>query len=108
GGLCGQCGGGRSLVVHFLSAHGAGHHLHGACNVVAPCAHLYAHPPAVAGWKQGGVPAKQALGGERLVVVLGGVEHHVHDAFHMAVCRGQCANVHPKPACDGGAHGVEV
>ena len=71
-------------------------------------AHLNAQPPAVADREQGGVPAKQALGRERLRVVLGGVQHHVHHAINMAIRRGERANGHAQPPGDAGAHGVQV
>lgn len=40
--------------------------------------------------------------------VLGGVEHHVHDAVHVPVRWRQGANVDAQAACHGGAHRVGV
>jgi hypothetical protein len=58
------------------------------------------------------VPAKQALGRERLGVLLGGVQHHIDHAIHLAVGWDHIvmfiANVHAQPAGDRGAHGVQV
>ena len=111
-GLRRQGGGGRGFKVHIFSAHIvnvlAGDHLHGAAGIGAPCGHGDACAPAVAGGEQCRVPAKQALGREGLVKVLGGVEHHVHHTVHVAVCGGKRTNVHAQPAGDGGAHGVQI
>ena len=35
--------------------------------------------------EQGSVPAEEALVGERVAMFLGGVEHHLDDAFDIAV-----------------------
>ena len=58
------------------------------------------------------MPAKQALGGQGLVKVAGGVQNHVHHAVHMAVAG--CTNflfladVEPQLAGHGGAHSIQV
>ena len=54
------------------------------------------------------MPAKQALGGQGLVKVAGGVQHHVHHAVHMPVAGCQGSNIEPQLAGHGGAHGVQV
>ena len=56
------------------------------------------------------MPCEQPLGGERLVVMARGVEHHLDDALDVAVCRLEGADVHAEAAGDGGADlfGVEL
>ena len=106
--LCEECVGGWRLKVHFLFTHRARHHLHGACGIVAPRTHLDANPTAVAGGEQRCMPAKQALGCERLGMLLGCVQHHVHHAVYVAVGGRQRTDVHPQPTGNRRAHGVQV
>jgi len=40
------------------------------------------------------MPRKEPFDSERQVIVARGVEHHFNDAFDMAVCRLECANIH--------------
>ena len=58
------------------------------------------------------MPAKQALGGQGLVKVAGGVQHHVYHAVHMPVAGGTnflfLADVEPHLAGHGGAHSIQV
>ena len=63
---------------------------------------------AAPGREQGGVPAEQAFLRQRFLIFLGGVEHHLDDAFDMPVGRRQCPDIEPQAACDGGAHLVDV
>ena len=96
--------GGRRLVVDALPADRAGDDLHGACASIAPGADRDLFHAAAAGGKERGVPAEQAFGGQRLVVFLGRVEHHLDNAFHIAVGRRQGADI----ACRGGARARSV
>ena len=59
--------------------------------------------------KQRRMPREQPLGGERLVVVARGVEHHFDDAFDVAVGGLERADIHAEAAGDRGADlfGVE-
>jgi len=59
---------------------------------------------AASGGEQRGVPAEQALGGERLGVFFGRIEHHVDDALDAAVSRGEPADIQAKPPRERGAH----
>ncbi|GAA0644684.1 hypothetical protein GCM10009101_17020 [Brevundimonas lenta] len=63
---------------------------------------------ATTGGEEGGVPTKEPVVGERLVVALSGVEHHLDDAFDVPVCRNETANVHPQATGDGGANLVLI
>jgi hypothetical protein len=56
------------------------------------------------------MPAEQSFGGQWLVVVARGIEHHLDDAFDVAVCGLQRADIHAEPPGDGRAHlpGVEI
>src|SRR3546814_3785328 len=47
-------------------------------------------------------------GGQRLGIVLRGVQHHFHDALDVAICFDQTADVHAETAGDGGAHLLPV
>ena len=42
------------------------------------------------------------------LIFLGGVEHHLDDAFDVPVGRRQCPDIEPEAAGDGGAHLVDV
>ena len=54
------------------------------------------------------MPAEQAFLGERLVVFLGGVEHHLDDALDIAVGGREGADIHAEAAGDRGAHLILV
>lgn len=86
--------------MHFFAAHGAGDDLRRPGGVVAPRADMDAHAAAVARREEGGVPAKQPLGRQRLGVVLGGIQHHVDHAVHMPVGGCQRADVHAQAPGD--------
>jgi len=46
------------------------------------------------------VPAEEALHGQRLLIVLRRVQHHLHDAFNVKVRRLQPADIDSEPTCD--------
>lgn len=72
----------------------AGNDLHRTGTVVTPGPDPdFAHAAAPGG-KQRRVPRKEPFGGEWLVIVAGGVEHHFDDAIDVAVCGLDCANVY--------------
>ncbi len=50
------------------------------------------------------LPAEQALGAERLLKILCGVEHHFHDALRVPVCRNRARYIHAESAGDRRAH----
>ncbi|WP_228763668.1 hypothetical protein [Brevundimonas sp. SPF441] len=54
------------------------------------------------------MPAEQAVGRQRLGVVLGGVEHHLDDALDVPIRRDQADDIHAEAAGDGGADLVSV
>jgi len=54
------------------------------------------------------MPAEQPFGGERLVVVLRGVEHHLDHTLDIPVGRGEGADVDAEASRDGGADLVLV
>ena len=72
-----------------------------------PPALIFVHP-AAAGRKQRGMPAEQAFFGQGLGILLGGVEHHLNDAFDVPVGGGKCPDIEPEAAGDRGAHLVAV
>jgi hypothetical protein len=47
------------------------------------------------------MPSEKALGGERGLIVPRRVQHHLDDAFHIAIGRGQGADVDAKPSGEG-------
>jgi hypothetical protein len=56
------------------------------------------------------MPGEQPLGGERLVVVPRGVQHHFNDAFDVAVRCLNTPDIHTEAARDGGSYvaGVQL
>ena len=48
------------------------------------------------------MPGEQPVRGERLVVVPRGVQHHLHDAFDVAVRCHKATDIHPEAARDRG------
>lgn len=54
------------------------------------------------------MPRKEPVSGERLVIMAGGVEHHLNDSLDMAVCRLKCADIHAKAARNRGADLLSV
>jgi len=86
------------LKMNALFADRAGDNLHRASAVIASAAYLdFGHATAPSG-KEGRMPCQKPFPCERLVIVACGIEHHFNDAFDMAVCRLQCANIHAEAA----------
>ena len=54
------------------------------------------------------MPAEQAFLREGFLVFLGGVEHHLDNAFHMAVGGSQCPDIESEAAGEGGAYLIDV
>ena len=70
--------------------------LHGAVTVVPPVTDPDLLHAAASGREQGGVPAEQAFLRQRVLIFLGGVEHHLDDAFDMPVGRREGPDIEPK------------
>ena len=85
------------FVVDALAADRPRDNLHGPGLVVTPCADGDPGHAAASRREQGRVPSEQAIGGKRLVVVSGGVEHHLDNALDVAVSRRQRSDVDPEP-----------
>ena len=85
-----------------------GDDLHRTCPVIAPGTHADLAHATAAGWKQRRVPGEESVGGERLVVVARRVQHHLDDAFDVAVRGHNAPDIHPEAARDGGAHLLSV
>ena len=47
------------------------------------------------------MPPEKALGCKRGLIVPRRVQHHLDDAFHIAICGGQGADVYAKPSREG-------
>ena len=94
--------------MHTLAANGARHHLRRAAGIIAPATDLDPGKAGVAGRKQRGMPAEQALSRHRCMTVGGGIEHHLDHAFDVPIHRGQGADVHAQTTGDGGAHGFDI
>jgi hypothetical protein len=58
-----------------------------------------------AGWEESGVPPKEPVLRQRFREVAGRVERHCHDAFDVAVGRGERASGNRKAAGAGRSHG---
>ena len=98
----------RRFKVNPFAAKGPGDHLHGACLLSAPSADsdfLHAGPP---GRKKSGVPVEKPLGGQGLIVFLGGVEHQFDHPVNVPFGRSKGADVHPKSPGDRRADLVTV
>ena len=68
-----------------LIADGSRDNLHRAGGVITPGPYSDLPHAAAPGWKQRCVPSEEPVGRERLIVVPGGVEHHLDDALDVAV-----------------------
>ena len=90
--------------MHPFAANRTGYHLHGSAGIVAPLAHGDPGHPAAPGREQRGVPSEQPFGAQRLGIALGRIEHHLDDAFDIAVAGNQSGNVHAEAAGNRGAH----
>src|SRR5476651_764707 len=96
--------------MNVLLADRPGDHLHRAGAVVTPGPRPDFVHAAIPGWKQRRVPRKEPFGGERLVVVARGVEHHFDYAFDITVRGLECADIHAEPPGNRGPHlfGVQL
>lgn len=52
---------------------------------------------ATPGGEQSRMPTEQALDGKRGLIVARRIQHHLDDAFHIAIGRGQGADVDAEP-----------
>src|ERR1700733_9187155 len=86
--LAGKSWRGNGLKVDTLAADRPGDHLHRPVTVVAPCANGDLAHAGSASWEQRGMPGKQSLIGQSLIVMTGRIEHHFDNAFDVAVCGG--------------------
>ena len=82
--------------------------LHGAGVVVPPVTDPDFLHEAASRREQGGVPAEQAFLRQRGLIFLGGIEHHLDNAFDMPVGWRQCSDIESKAAGEGGAYLVDV
>lgn len=74
--------------------------LHWPSGVIAPLGDVDFVDATVGGRKQSSVPATETLGGERLVELLGGVEHHFDNSIDAAARLRQASDVEPQLAGD--------
>src|SRR5262252_10737881 len=88
--------------MNALLADRAGDDIHRAGAVVAPSPCPDLGHAAVPSGKQGRMPRKKPFGGEWLVIVARGVEHHFNDALDVAICGLKCADIHAKAAGNRG------
>lgn len=65
--------------------------------------HDLAHSATPRG-KQRGVPGQQPLLGQRRHIVLDRVQHHLDNAFHVAIGADKSGDVHAQTTGEGGAH----
>jgi hypothetical protein len=79
---------------------GARNYLHRSLSIVAPSPNMQLVQTAVAGWKKGGVPTEQAVNSEWLVVMVCGVQHHVHHPVYLAIGGCQCTDINAQPPGD--------
>src|SRR5215471_14219544 len=85
---------GRRLKVDALLANRTGNDLHWPVAIVAPRSYPdFAHA-ATTSWEKRCMPGKQPVSCKRLVIVTCRVEHHLNDAFHVAVSRFKASYVH--------------
>src|SRR6202011_6276890 len=91
-----------------LTPGAAGHHLHRARFRGAPVALGNFQYPAAARWEHRGVPAEQAVRGERGIVLLSRVEDHLDHAFDAAICRSKRANIDAQAARERGVYLILV
>src|SRR5688572_13092691 len=84
----------RCFIMDALAAERPRNDLHWPGLVIAPDADSDSVHATAPGREQRRVPAEEPLFGERLFVVLGGVEHHFYDAFDIALRRCEGADIH--------------
>ena len=95
--------GSGSFKVDLLFPVGSRHDLHRHGAPVPPSTHDDPAYPAAPRREQRGVPVEEPFGGQGADVVLGRIEHHLHDAFDMAVGRDDAADVDAQSSGDRGA-----
>ena len=91
----------RSLVVDLLFPDGSGHDLHRPVRVVTPRADHDLADSAASCREQGRMPAEQAVGGQRLGLVLRRIDHHLHRTLDMTINGLRAAQIHTQTPGDG-------
>ena len=86
--------------MNLLSAVGPRHYLHRAGTVIAPVPDDDLRHAASPGGEQSCMPAEEAFLRERGLKVPRRIQHHLDDAFHIAIGRGQGADVDAQPLRD--------
>ena len=84
-----------------LPAYGAGHDLHRPAGIITPLAYADVADAAIAGWEEGCVPGTESCFGQWVLKIGGGIQYQLDDAFDMAICGCQCADIDAQPAGDG-------
>ena len=104
-----QPGGLGRFVMDALTSDGPRDNLHWTVAVIAPRAHLNPPHTTAAGREESRMPGEKAFGVEGLIIFARSVEHHLHDAFDVAIRRFQSSNIHAEAARDGGTNlgGIE-
>ena len=99
---------GRRFVVNPFPAYGTGDNFHRSIRVAAPGTDDDPAHAATPCGEQRRMPGKEAVVGEGLVKVLGGIERHFHNTLNVPVCGNRPGNVHAQPPGDGRAHLIRV
>lgn len=86
----------RRVIMHAFASVIAGDDLHRSCRRVAPGSHSDLFHVAAARRKERCMPAEESLCRELGFEFLSGVEHHLDNAFDIAICRRQSARVRAK------------
>lgn len=94
--------------MHFLSAHGAGHHLHRSTGLISQAGNLDFGKPRVPGWKQRGIPSKQACLNNRRLTVCRCIDYHLDNTFNVPIHRRQSADIDVQASCDADADGSDI
>lgn len=97
-----------SFIMNTLLSDRPRNHLQGALLVLAPAAHLDFRQATSAGREKRGLPVKQALHRQRVIVVQCRIEHHFDNALDVTVRWRQAAHVDSEPARDRRAHLVPI
>jgi len=63
----------------------------------------WSHPAPTCG-KEGCMPGKQPLFSQRLRVLLGCIQHHFHNTFHVSIRRSCAGKIHAEPPGNRGSH----
>lgn len=69
--------------MHSRGVDRAGDHLHGSALAGAPCSDRDALHSAARGGKQGAVPSEKPFLSQRRMEMLRGIQHDLHDGFHV-------------------------